>query len=90
MAESEGVTFIRADVERFCAELAGVAPAIRLARLVELRAMLEDVVARASAEAMADARDEGWGLRRIGRQIGMSHEQVRRTLAEPPPAPGRA
>ncbi|MEV4251402.1 hypothetical protein AB0J63_49480 [Streptosporangium canum] len=90
MAEFEGVAFVRADVERFCAELVGVAPAIRLARLAELRVVLEDVVAAASAQAMADARDEGWGLRRIGRQIGMSHEQVRRTLAETPPAPGRA
>ncbi|MEV0632741.1 hypothetical protein ACI2LC_37430 [Nonomuraea wenchangensis] len=89
MAESEGVAFVRADVERFCAELVGVAPAIRLARLAELRVMLEDVVAAAAAEAMAEARDEGWGLRRIGRQIGMSHEQVRRTLAEPSPAPRR-
>ncbi|WP_431918866.1 hypothetical protein [Nonomuraea jabiensis] len=43
MAESEGVAFVRVDVERFCAEL-----------------------------------------------VGMSHEQVRRTLAEPSPAPGRA
>ncbi|MCA2230253.1 hypothetical protein [Nonomuraea aurantiaca] len=84
MAESEGVAFVQADVERFCAELVGVAPAIRLARLAELRVMLEDVV------AMAEARDEGWGLRRIGRQIGMSHEQVRRTLAKPLPEPERA
>jgi alpha-glucuronidase len=90
MAESEGVAFVQADVERFCAELVGVAPAIRLARLAELRVMLEDVVATASAEAMAEARDEGWGLRRIGRQIGMSHEQVRRTLAKPLPEPERA
>lgn len=35
-----------ADVERFCADLVGVAPAIRLA---ELQVMLEDVVATASA-----------------------------------------
>lgn len=90
MAESEGVAFVRADVERFCAELVGVAPAIRLAGLAELRVMLEGVVAAASAQAMADARDEGWGLRRIGQQVGMSHEQVRRMLAEPPSAPGRS
>lgn len=90
MAESEGVVFVRADVERFCAELAGVAPAIRLAGLAELRVMLEGVVAAASAQAMADARDEGWGLRRIGQQVGMSHEQVRRMPAEPPSAPERS
>jgi hypothetical protein len=36
MAEFEGVAFIRSDVERFCAELIGLAPAIRLRRLAEL------------------------------------------------------
>jgi hypothetical protein len=33
-------------------------------------------------EAMAAASDEGWGLRRIGAFCGVSHEQVRRLLAE--------
>ncbi|WP_157253711.1 hypothetical protein [Nonomuraea typhae] len=74
---------VRADVERFCAELVEVA-----IRLAELRVTLEGVVAAAPAQAMADARDGG--LRRIGRQVGMSHEQVRRMPAERPSAPGRS
>ncbi|MDP4505036.1 hypothetical protein [Nonomuraea turcica] len=84
MAEFEGVAFIRSDVERFCAELVGLAPAIRLRRLAELRVMLDSVVAAASRAAMADARGEGWGLRRIGQHAGMSHEQVRRLLVDVP------
>jgi hypothetical protein len=84
MAEFEGVAFIRSDVERFCAELVGSAPAIGLRRLAELRVMLDGVVAEASTAAMTDARGEGWGLRRIGRHVGMSHEQVRRLLVDAP------
>jgi hypothetical protein len=82
MAESEGVAFLRSDVERFCGDLFGLAPAVRLRLLAELRVMLDGVVAQASTAAMADAQAEGWGLRRIGRQVGLSHEQVRRLLAE--------
>ncbi|WP_433234904.1 hypothetical protein ACQPYK_24315 [Streptosporangium sp. CA-135522] len=84
MAEFEGVAFIRSDVERFCHELVGMAPAIRLRRLCELRAMLDEVVVEASTTAMADARNEGWGLRRIGQHVGLSHEQVRRMLVDTP------
>ncbi|MFG6200025.1 hypothetical protein [Nonomuraea sp. JJY05] len=86
MAEFEGVAFIRSDVERFCGEPVGLAPAIRLRRLAELRVMLAAVVADASTAAMADARGEGWGLRRIGQHVGLSHEQVRRMLADTPSA----
>jgi hypothetical protein len=81
VTESEDVAFIRADVERVCGELVGLAPAIRLRRLAELRVMVEQVVSEASAAAMADAREEGWGLRRIGQHVGLSHEQVRRLLS---------
>ena len=80
MADSEGVAFLRSDVGRFCGEIADLAPAIRLARLAELRAMLDEVTSQAMAAAMADALAEGWGLRRIGRHAGVSHEQVRRML----------
>ncbi|MCG5213268.1 hypothetical protein [Streptosporangium sp. KLBMP 9127] len=59
-----------------------MAPAIRLRRLSELRAMLEEVTSTALIAAMADARGEGWGLRKIGASAGISHEQARRTLAE--------
>lgn len=66
MADSDGVAFLRSDVERFCGEIADLAPAIRLRRLAELRVMLEAVTSAATTAAMADARAEGWGLRRIG------------------------
>ncbi|MEV0353561.1 hypothetical protein AB0H88_48095 [Nonomuraea sp. NPDC050680] len=46
-------------------------PAMRLARLAELRAMLDEVTAQAMAAAMADAQAEGWGLRRIGKHAGV-------------------
>jgi hypothetical protein len=82
VVDSEGVAFVRSDVERFCGEIAGLAPAIRLRRLAELRAMLKEVTSAALAAAMADARGEGWGLRRIGTSAGVSHEQVRRMLLE--------
>jgi hypothetical protein len=74
------VAFLRSDVERFCREVSGLAPAVRLRRLAELRVMLEEVTSAALAWAMADAKVEGWGLRRIGTSAGMSHEQVRRIL----------
>jgi hypothetical protein len=74
------VAFLRSDVERFCREIAGLAPAVRLRRLAELRVMLEELTSAALAGAMADAKAEGWGLRRIGKSAGMSHEQVRRIL----------
>jgi len=47
--DSDGVAFVRADLERFCAE------------------------------------QEGWGLRRIAKFTGVSHEQVRRLLAASAP-----
>ncbi|MGJ6969641.1 hypothetical protein ACSDR0_47960 [Streptosporangium sp. G11] len=73
---SDGVAFLRADVERFCAEIGDLAPALRLRLLAELGVMLDEVTSVAMASAA-----EGWGLRRIGRSAGVSHEQVRRTLA---------
>ncbi|MEV8639264.1 hypothetical protein AB0395_47180 [Streptosporangium sp. NPDC051023] len=80
------MTFLRADVDRFCREIADLAPAVRLRRLAELRAMLEEVTGAALMVAMADARGEGWGLRKIGTSAGISHEQVRRMLTESRPA----
>ncbi|MGW7478019.1 hypothetical protein ACWGH8_05475 [Nonomuraea muscovyensis] len=80
------MAFLRADVDRFCREIADLAPAVRLRRLAELRAMLEEVTGAALMVAMADARGEGWGLRKIGTSAGISHEQVRRMLAGSRPA----
>lgn len=85
---SEKVAFLRADVERLCGELAELAPAVRLRVLVELRAAVDEVTSPALAAAMAAAQVEGWGLRRIGAFVGVSHEQIRRLLAAAPPAGG--
>lgn len=83
---SEKVAFLRADVERLCGELAGLAPAVRLRVLAELRSAVDEVTSPALVAAMVAARQEGWGLRRIGAFVGLSHEQVRRTLTASPPA----
>lgn len=76
------VGFLRSDVERFCRELDGLAPALRMRLLEELRSALVGALDEARVEAMEAAADEGWGLRRIGAFCGVSHEQVRRLLAE--------
>ncbi|MCM3885648.1 hypothetical protein [Frankia sp. R82] len=85
---SEKVAFLRADVERLCAGLAELAPALRLRTLTELRAAVDEVTSPALAAAIAAAQEEGWGLRRIGAFVGLSHEHVRRTLAAVPPVVG--
>ncbi len=82
------VGFLRSDVERFCQELDGLAPALRMRLLEELRSALVGALDEARGEAMASAADEGWGLRRIGTFCGVSHEQVRRLLASGRPAGG--
>jgi hypothetical protein len=72
----------------FCDELADLAPAVRLRLVAELRAALDEVTTAALTSGMAAAKQEGWGLRRIATFTGVSHEQVRRLLAAPAPAPG--
>jgi hypothetical protein len=86
----DGVSYLRADVERFCDELVDLAPAVRLRLVTELRAALEEVTTAALTASMAAAKEEGWGLRRIATFAGMSHEQVRRLLAAPTSAPDSA
>ena len=83
--DSDGVAFLRADVERFCGALADLPPAVRLQLVTELRAALEEVTTAALTAGMASAKQEGWGLRRIATFTGMSHEQVRRLLAASSP-----
>jgi hypothetical protein len=85
--DADGVAVLRADVERFCDELADLAPAVRLRLVAELRAALDEVTTAALTSGMAAAKQEGWGLRRIAAFSGVSHEQVRRVLAAPAPAP---
>jgi hypothetical protein len=75
------VAFVPADVERFCSELVGLSPAIQLPLVSELRSALDEVTAAALTAGMAAAQGQGWGLRRIAKFTGMSHEQVRRLLA---------
>ncbi|WP_436778355.1 hypothetical protein [Yinghuangia sp. YIM S09857] len=82
------VGFLRSDVVRFCAELEELAPAVRLRLVEELRGALTGALDAARVEAMAAAADEGWGLRRIAAFCGVSHEQVRRLLAELRPQDG--
>jgi class 3 adenylate cyclase len=88
MTNSDAVTFLRADVERFCGELVELPPAVRLELVNELRAALDEVTTAALTAGMAAAKQEGWGLRRIATFVGVSHEQVRRLLAASSPAPG--
>jgi hypothetical protein len=79
--DADGVAFLRADVERFCGELVELPPAIRLRLVTELRVALDAVTTAALTAGMTAAQREGWGLRRIARFTGVSHEQVRRLLA---------
>jgi hypothetical protein len=77
----DGVELLRLDVERFCRDVVDHPPAVRLRAVAGLRGMLDEVTTLALASAMASARDEGWGLRRIATFANVSHEQVRRMLA---------
>lgn len=76
-------------MERFCQQLDGLAPALRRRLLEELRSALVGALNEARVEAMAAAGEEGWGLRQIGAFCGVSHEQVRRLLAERRPGAAR-
>ncbi|MFD4976274.1 hypothetical protein [Streptomyces sp. NPDC058424] len=82
MSDDPTIGFLKADVARFCAGLDGLAPAIRLRLLVQLRSALDGVTDAALDEGMAAASAEGWGLRQIGGQVGLSHEKVRYRLAQ--------
>ncbi|MGY0021523.1 hypothetical protein [Streptomyces sp. cg35] len=63
--------------EELCRELERTPLADRLSSLAVLEAALDDVCARELARAAAQARAEGWPLRRIGRAARRSHEQIR-------------
>ncbi|MER5852889.1 hypothetical protein ABT126_39445 [Streptomyces sp. NPDC002012] len=82
MSDAPTIGFLKADVARFCAGLDELAPAIRLRLLVQLRAVLAEVTDAALDAGMAAAKAEGWGLRQIGGQVGLSHEKVRYRLAQ--------
>lgn len=74
------IGFLKADVTRFCAGLEELAPAIRLRLVMQLRAALDEVMDAALDAGVAAAQAEGWGLRQIGSQAGLSHEKVRYRL----------
>ncbi|MFK0238638.1 hypothetical protein [Streptomyces vinaceus] len=82
MSDDPRIGFLKADVARFCAGLDDLAPAIRLRLVVQLQRALGEVTDAALDDGMAAARAEGWGLRQIGVQVGMSHEKVRYRLAQ--------
>jgi hypothetical protein len=82
VSDDPTIGFLKADVARFCAGLDDLAPAIRLRLVVQLRAALAEVTDTALDEGMVAAKAEGWGLRQIGGQVGLSHEKVRYRLAQ--------
>ncbi len=82
MSDDPTIGFLKADVARFCAGLDELAPAIRLRLLVQLRSALDEVTDAALDAGMVAAKAEGWGLRQIGGQVGLSHEKVRYRLAQ--------
>ncbi|MFE6483052.1 hypothetical protein ACFVGN_08975 [Streptomyces sp. NPDC057757] len=53
----------------------------RLTTVADLRSICDSLLADALVEGMADARRDGWGLRRIASASHYSHEQVRTLLA---------
>ncbi|GHD82370.1 hypothetical protein ACFQL8_09460 [Streptomyces goshikiensis] len=81
MSNDARIRHLTADVARFCAESADLAPGQRLRQLTRLRTSLEDVTGQALDEGMKAARNENWGLRRIGEAADLSHETVRHRLA---------
>ncbi|MFC5668128.1 hypothetical protein ACFP3U_34825 [Kitasatospora misakiensis] len=81
MSDDPVIGFLKADVARFCAGLEDLAPAIRLRLVVQLQQALDEVTDAALDGGMAAAKAEGWGLRRIGDHVGLSHEKVRYRLA---------
>ncbi|MFG3208038.1 hypothetical protein [Streptomyces sp. NPDC048192] len=66
-----------AQVERFCGSLRRLSPEARLRLAARLRDELGQVVETAIDASMTAAARRGWGLRRIGRLVGLSHETVR-------------
>ncbi|MFJ3841989.1 hypothetical protein ACIPY6_41740 [Streptomyces sp. NPDC090054] len=81
MSDDARIRILTADVARFCIQAAALAPEQRLQLVTYLRSSLETVTGQALDEGMRAARGKGWGLRRIGRAAGLSHEKARYRLA---------
>lgn len=73
---------VKSEAARLCAGLEALSPARRLTAAAELRRVMEDVTGKALDASMIGARNEGWGLRRIGNAVGLSHETVRGRLVQ--------
>ncbi|MFJ7063740.1 hypothetical protein ACK8N7_31910 [Streptomyces griseobrunneus] len=85
---------IRRQVDALLTELEHHDPHTQLTTLADLRATLDQTLTHTLVAAMAHARQEGWGLRRIATASHCSHEQVRTLLAQhahqpAPPPPTR-
>jgi hypothetical protein len=78
----ERVESIRAHLQGFRAEVTLLPPIQRLRLLAELRHGLDEASGELVEDAIVAARADGWGLRRIAVAAGISHEQVRRVLAD--------
>ncbi|MEW2426043.1 hypothetical protein AB0911_36580 [Streptomyces nigra] len=77
MGERPEIDSLVAEVEQFCGGLERLSPEARLRLAARLRDELGQVVESAVDASMAAAARRGWGLRRIGRMVGVSHETVR-------------
>ncbi|MFJ9924240.1 hypothetical protein ACIRSF_33685 [Streptomyces rubiginosohelvolus] len=69
---------LRNQMEDLCTGLTDAPVTERLHALHLLRTTFFAIHDDALTEAVTAARDAGWGLRRIGTAIGLSHEQVRK------------
>jgi hypothetical protein len=85
----ERVESIRAHLQGFHAEVTLLPPLQRLRLLAELRNGLDEASGELVEDAIVAARADGWGLRRIAVAAGISHEQVRRVLADHAAATGK-
>ncbi|MFD3313165.1 hypothetical protein [Streptomyces sp. NPDC058694] len=75
---------VRRQLRQLVEDLASCTPEQRLATVAQVRGSCEELLSPALLDAMAAARDQGWGLRRIGAASHYSHEQVRSLLARNP------
>ncbi|MFF3849590.1 hypothetical protein [Streptomyces sp. NPDC002328] len=76
------VGLLRAEVARFWGGLRDLPPELRLREAAKLHDALVEVADEALMAGMAAAQDAGWGLRKIGDVVGLSHEKVRYRLAK--------
>ncbi|MEU5370559.1 hypothetical protein ABZ362_16520 [Streptomyces sp. NPDC005951] len=69
---------LRIQMENLCTDLTGAPITERLDALHLLQTTFSCIHDDALITTVTAARDAGWGLRRIGTAIGLSHEQVRK------------